>query len=118
MINITDIFAGWLTLTIGDKSFKVSYLTDVKEELDRIFNLRNVLNNDEDITAEILRFDGEGPILYLTVRKEYSDIVIIWEEHRDKPYLRYFEYDYNEFCNELESVWKREEEKYNKIFKL
>jgi hypothetical protein len=33
MIDITNIHSGWLTLHIGNKSFGVSYLTDVVSEL-------------------------------------------------------------------------------------
>ena len=111
MINITNIKGGWLDLHIGDKTFTVSYLTDASDELDKILTL-----NEDKI--KLLYFDGEGKDLYLTIRKEYDDIIIIWEELSDNVYLYRLEYNYEKFKQEWLRLWITIQEDYWKNFNL
>lgn len=111
MINVTNINAGWLNLHIADKVFSVSYLTDVKDELDKIYML-------DDNSLQLLYFDGEEDDLYLTIRKEFDDIIIIWEEISDKEYLYKFKFNYETFKQKLSEVWERVEQDYYKHFDL
>lgn len=113
MINVTNINAGWLNLHIADKVFSVSYLTDVKDELDKIYML-------DDKPLQLLYFDGEGSDLYLITRKEFNNIIVIWEEctKYGEFIVKRFEFDYETFKKELSEVWKRVEQDYYKHFDL
>lgn len=115
MINISNIKYGWLTLSINDLSFTVSYLTDVKEQLERIYSLEEYYNSGNSIT---LYFDGEGKDLYLTCRKAYGDIIIIWEELSDKEYLYRLEFNYDDFVKELKELFIRIHDNYYNDFDL
>jgi hypothetical protein len=119
MINIQNISVGWLNLTIGNRTFHVSYLTDVNKELDKVKDLQNCFSY-ENATPELLYFDGEGVELYLTVRKEYDDLIIIWEEHsrEDKIILERMEFFYPEFLLEWNQLWNKIKEEYYKNFDL
>ena len=119
MINISNIKHGWLTLSINglsnDLSFTISYLTDVKSQLERIYSLEEYNNLGNPIT---LCFDGEGKDLYLTCRREFGYIVIIWEELSNRGSLYKFEFDYNDFVKELKELFVRIHDDYYKNFDL
>jgi hypothetical protein len=116
MIDITDIHAGWLTLHIGTHKFGVSYLTDVEEELNKIFILPEIGQG----RALVLYFDGEGKDLYLTMRLEDDNLVILWEEWSFglDPYLYFLTYSYEEFKTEWCYLWDKICEDYYKHFDL
>lgn len=59
MIDINNISAGWADLHIGYCMFSVSYLTDLKFELDTLFNLSN---SDVEVNKVILEGEGQGDL--------------------------------------------------------
>lgn len=119
MFNITDIEAGWLNLHIGNKKFQASYLTNVKEELDYLFNFESAFKNDNILVRRIY-IDGEGDDLYLTAWKTYDKLTIIWE-HADFDNPEYnivvLYFDYNDFMKKYNEVWNNIMGDYNKNFK-
>lgn len=113
MIDITNIKAGWLDLHIDKRIFHVSYLTDVVSELNGFCNL-------PPSGAKVFFFDGEGIELYLLARKEYEDIILIWEEHDRKGnvILDRFECNYDQFWNEWKELWDKIKDNYLDNFDL
>ena len=113
MIDINNIRSGWLELQIGNRVFTVSYLTDVAKTLEKIF-----AGNLKSYFAKVLYFDGEGSELYLTCRKEYDDIIILWEEYtrEDAITLDRFEFNYEEFHKEWLKLWNEIKDDYDKNF--
>jgi hypothetical protein len=119
MIKISDIHAGWLTLTIKDKnktkSFQISYLTSF---IDCFRDLLSIKNNDYHNALKRKYFDGEGHELYLTaIREEYgNNLCIVWEQYEDKPIIDIFHFNYDKFKNAFEKEFKRVEKQYYKEF--
>ena len=70
MIDIYDIRAGWATLQIGDCTFDVSYLSDLKYELDKLIRLHEEVDKiDYEVNRCILDGEGRGDlslVSYLT----------------------------------------------------
>lgn len=103
MIKLEKPTAGWMNIQIGDETFPVSYLVDVWEELDYLFNLK-----DDEIVNRV-QLDGEScGCLNLVAYLSNGDKVIniIWQENDDPSKLLHF--DYNEFMaeynNEKENI--------------
>lgn len=119
MINITNIHGGWLNLHIGDKSFCASYLTDVYEDIKKIFELEEYKYH-KNMLSTILYFDGEGKELYLHVRREYNEVIIIWEEYDEKNNLTLYkmQFNYEDFKQEWLRLWNNIREDYWKNFDI
>lgn len=114
MVNIKDIKHGWLTFLIENKSFRVSYLTDIKQELFKFMDLTHA----EDSVKRVL-LDGEGKDLYLTAWLDWREnIVIVWETDKDdvSDERNIFILNFDEFKQELLSIFKENEELYNEQF--
>jgi hypothetical protein len=111
MIDIRNIQSGWLDLQIGNREFCVSYLTEVKDEINKLF---------EDRTTKVLYFDGEGAELCLTIRYEYNNIIILWEEctHYGAYNLDRLEFNIDEFKEAWLVLWNKIQDNYNKNFTL
>lgn len=99
MINITDIEAGWATLTLGYCSFDVSYLSDLVAELDALFCCSEIEDKDMFVRKIILEGEGHGDLSlvayltfndvnqYLPTNKQYNEenkydyiINIVWQK--------------------------------------
>lgn len=113
MIDITNIDCGWLDLHIGDRTFKVSYLTDVAKELNGI---KNFLSNGEQLCF----FDGETSVLHLIIKKHNDNIIVIWKEYDedDNEILDKFEFNYAHFLYEWHLVWERIKNEYKENFEM
>lgn len=121
MFNISNINAGWLKLRVGDKEFHASYLTDVKEELDYLFDFEScAIKNDTNVRR--IHVDGEGVDLYLTAWKIFDQLIVVWEDDVDNPNSPLFDVDifhfnYEEFMQKYYDIWDNVIEDYNKYFK-
>lgn len=119
MIDIYNIFAGWLVLKINENSFVASYLTNVVADIDDVLE---ILNNDVLEAYEnpkMIHLDGEGLDLYLTLWKNYNDqLIIVWEEYSDKgkPFINHMIFEFNGFINEWLKLRTRIKDEYNKNF--
>ena len=78
MINITDIQYGWATLHLGYCSFDGSYLTDIRADLDELFNLKK----DYEVNKIIIEGEGQGD-LSLVAHLTFEDVNKYLKE-RDK----------------------------------
>ena len=89
MFNIYDISAGWMDISFGERKtedsdtsdvFSLSYIDDVKDEFDNLFNLKG----DETKKYE---FDLEGTVLEVETSLD-NDYIVISCDHKysdDKP---------------------------------
>lgn len=95
MFNIKGIFAGWMDITFGEKSEKVfsfSYIEDVKEMLDNLFNLEYGKVNEK--TEE---FDLEGADLMIHTHLYGDDIHIFCSVLGDKKEDYHYIFNYKGF---------------------
>ena len=128
-INITDINSGWATFQLDNLSFRVSYLTDVKTEIEKIFAIDDEFTqfkNDVCPTRTLI-FDGEGNDLLLTVRSEYNHYIIIWEQKSSQFYKQEI-YEQNmlvklifpkeELFRQWQELWDKIKDDYTKIFEI
>ncbi len=113
LINITNIKHGWLTLIIDGNKFTASYLSDVKEELDKLFNLP-----DNDLNVNRIYLDGEGKDLYLTAWRVFDRVTIVWELDGDKPMIKTINADYSKIIKEYNLLWRNIGEDYKNNFSL
>lgn len=60
MINLTDISSGWATLRLGYCSFDISYLSDIKYEMDYLLDILD--SEDNDVKKIILEGEGQGDL--------------------------------------------------------
>jgi hypothetical protein len=109
MIDVSNFGYGWLDLQLKNKTFRVSYLTDVKSELDKLFNLSN-----GELDVKRSYFDGEWRGLYLTAWKAYNTLFITWEEEGED--VDVLKFDFNEFIKHYNNIWKDIEKDYYNLF--
>ena len=116
-IKIENIKHGWLDFVLIDDAgedylnrCRVSYLTDVREELLKIASLSEY---GEELHLE---FDGEEEITYLTIWKHNNILFVIWEHPNEDSDLMRFRYD--EFIMCLHQELDRCKEMYDKHFTL
>lgn len=130
IININDIDAGWAALHIGNCEFYVSYLSDLKAELD---DLLIELEKDPDSSRRII-LEGEGHgdlslVAYLTFddvnyylstanqRNEsnrYDYVLnIIWQDiYSSNDSISIIKYPYDEFMEEYRRLTSEIKEEY------
>jgi len=118
IINITNIRDGWLDLYLFNQKFIVSYLTDVAEEIEKIFNIHHLSSNFSQHPTQTLYFDGEGTELYLTVRLNWEILEFIWEEYNNHEKLVVFSCHYDKFLSAWKELWNKIEDEYEENFKL
>lgn len=111
MIDVTGISCGWATLHIGRHQFEVSYLSDLKHEIDSLLDFDI---EKEEYVANRITLEGEGDgdlalISYLTFDdlgdSKYGYVLnIVWQRlfGKDKTKI-ILKFPYNDFCEE----WKR-----------
>lgn len=139
MINIFDIRAGWASLKIGECVFDVSYLSDLKSELDDLLKFDV---NDYDVTnfkANRIILEGEGHgdlslVAYLTFedtncylpdeelrnKEDRYDYIlnIVWQNiyNSDNTPASLIKCPYKEFMDEYNSLTKKIKDDYIKNF--
>lgn len=123
MIDIYDIGAGWACLQIGDCVFSVSYLSNLKKELDYLLNFQS---EDIDLTTHKVVLEGEGHgdlslVAHLTFEdvnqylpnskareddKKYDYVLnILWQNiFSGNRNFALIKYPYNEFMQEYNSL--------------
>ena len=119
MINLGEPSYGWENLRIGNKTFSVSYLSDLWSELDVLFLFPPERDLDYlCVNRIILEGETEGDLFLTAYRTVNSQLVIIWEEpytNSGESVVMYF--DYNKF---MEQYMKEKEriglESYKKKF--
>jgi len=111
IIKIENINSGWLTFSINNRSFVVSYLSNFKKEMEYLLDLP-----DDDMTVKRICLDGEGPMLYLTAWRVYNDLFIVWEEWTDKVETDIMRFGYEDFVKEYQSAFGKVKEAYKKDF--
>ena len=119
MINLGEPSYGWENLRIGNKTFSVSYLSDLWSELDVLFLFPPERDLDYlCVNRIILEGETEGDLFLTAYRTVNSQLVIIWEEpytNSGESVVMYF--DYNKF---MEQYMKEKEriglESYKKNF--
>lgn len=110
MINIYEIEHGWATLEIGYCSFIVSYLSNLKGEIDYLLDL----SESEDISScrkIVLEGESTGDLVlvsYLTYGKindKYEYILnIVWQRiySGKEDFITNMEFSYKDFKKEWE----------------
>lgn len=138
MINITDITFGWATLHLGYCSFDVSYLSDLKYELDKLFDL-DTFHDDTTVKRVVLEGEGQGDlglIAYLTFDDlryylkidEYKELDeksrcgyilnIIWQREysSDGNSISILKFPYDKFMDEYKTLMNNIKETYIRDF--
>lgn len=123
MIEIKNIYAGWLTFEFhyGEVSqlFTVSYLNDFRDDMDYLLGInRNgehkeyIYKYQNGMESRAIMLDGEGTTLKLSIMKDEFEeqIVIIWWLNDDIPVSMVFNYE------ELIKNWIEEINKYIGIY--
>lgn len=101
--NINNIFAGWFNFSFNTKkNWDISYLSDVKDALDYVFNIE-----EYDSRQVILEMESLGNLLIITF-KQYDTIYISVIEMDAEPLVyECYRFDYetfiNDYVNEMES---------------
>lgn len=131
MIDIYNISAGWADLQIGYCMFSVSYLSDLKGDLDYLFDL------DDDVKRIILNGEGHGDLsltAYLTsgnvnqflstakqrnIEDAFDNIInIVWQPlycgYEDFPII--LKFPYKEFMDEYKMIVTNIKENYIENF--
>ena len=139
MVDIYDIGAGWASLKIGECVFDVSYLSDLKSELDNLFKFDIHDINTINFKANKIILEGEGHgdlslVAYLTfedtneylpgaeLRDEdsrYDYILnIIWQNvyNSDNTPASLIKCPYKEFMDEYNNLTKKIKDDYIKNF--
>lgn len=135
MINIYDISSGWASLQIGYCVFVVSYLSDVKAELDTLLlnldieeehGVRKIILDGEDIGELVLisHLTFEDTNVYLSTDKQHDypnyDWVlnIIWQRTycADANSFTIMKFPYKEFIKEYKALTKKIKIDYLKKF--
>lgn len=123
MIEIKNIYAGWLTFEFhyGEVSqlFTVSYLNDFRDDMDYLLGInRNgehkeyIYKYQNGMESRAIMLDGEGATLKLSIMKDEfeENIVITWWLNDDIPVSMVFNYE------ELIKNWLEEINKYIGIY--
>lgn len=128
MIEIINIWAGWLTFQIhyGDLThqFTVSYLDDFKEEINYLLGINNngehseyLYNYKYGVESRAITLDGEGTLLKLSILKtEYEDyLTLVWWLNDEVPVCMVFDYSsfVKSYIKEMDRIG---EETYKKDF--
>ena len=128
MIEIKNIYAGWLTFEFhyGEVSqlFTVSYLNDFRDDMDYLLGInRNgehkeyIYKYQNGMESRAITLDGEGTILKLSIMKEEFEeqIVITWWLNDDIPVSMVFGYSsfVESYLKEMDRIG---EENYKKDF--
>ena len=126
MFNIYSIYAGWMTVSFGERKdegysytdkngevFHFSYLDDVKEQLDNLFNLdySDVKNKKDE------EFDLEGEDVWIHTAL-WGDKIHIFCSYMyvDEPRDFHYIFDYKDFLKEYVETMKEYKEQYLKDF--
>ena len=123
MIEIKNIYAGWLTFEFhyGEVSqlFTVSYLNDFRDDMDYLLGInRNgehkeyIYKYQNGMESRAIMLDGEGTTLKLSIMKDEfeENVVITWWLNDDIPVSMVFNYE------ELIKNWLEETNKYIGIY--
>lgn len=123
MIEIKNIYAGWLTFEFhyGEVSqlFTVSYLNDFRDDMDYLLGInRNgehkeyIYKYQNGMESRAIMLDGEGTALKLSIMKDEfeENVVITWWLNDDIPVSMVFNYE------ELIKNWLEETNKYIGIY--
>ena len=123
MIEIKNIYAGWLTFEFhyGEVSqlFTVSYLNDFRDDMDYLLGInRNgehkeyIYKYQNGMESRAIMLDGEDTALKLSILKDECEenIVITWWLNDDIPVSMVFNYE------ELIKNWLEEINKYIGIY--
>lgn len=97
MIDLGAPWCGWEELTIGRKCFPVSYLSDLWQELDDLFDLEDDVDN---LAVKRIMLEGEsyGDLHLTAMRRKYGEeLMIIWDDEEDYVVMTF---PYKEFMLE------------------
>ncbi len=120
MIEIKNIWAGWLTfqLNYGNlaSKFTVSYLDDFRAEMNYLLGINKKYDYKYGIESRAITLDGEGTLLKLSILKtEYEDdLTLVWWLDDEIPVCMVFDYD--SFVKSYLKEMCRVEETYKKEF--
>ena len=139
MVDIYNIGAGWASLKIGECVFDISYLSDLKYELDTLlkFDIHDI--NTVDFRANKIILEGEGHgdlslVTYLTFedvnlylsgkgkrdnKNKYDYVLnIIWQPlyNDDNKSAILMKFPYKEFMDEYNDLTKKIKDDYIKNF--
>lgn len=90
VIDIYDMRAGWATLQIGDCIFDVSYLSDLKYELDKLIRLHEEVDKiGYEVNRCILEGEGRGDLSLVSYLTFGSMEDFFSEEYFNKRPLKY-----------------------------
>lgn len=106
MIDVFNIRAGWATLAIGENTFCVSYLSNLKSEIDALLNLESPY----EVGNAYLEGEHQGD-LHLVAYLIGDELTIIWqrvfcEEQKNITIMRFpfkeFKDKWKRLCLEME----------------
>ena len=125
MFHVYSIFAGWMSISFGDDKiftgvdsedreiFHLSYLDQVKEDLDCLFNLS--YTDDKETKEKVFDLEGEELLIKTYL---YGDIIHIFCSYLSSEELKDYHYvfDYKEFIKDYVSIMTPLEKSYMKDF--
>lgn len=127
MIEIKNIFAGWLTFEIHygkiNQLFTVSYLNDFRDDINYLLGVNMDDEKDDysykyagEIESRAIFLDGEGTLLKLSAMKYEFDneIAITWWLDDNIPVVMV--YNYSEFVENWLKEMQKNEDSYKKYF--
>ncbi len=92
-ISLSHIKAGWAVLGIGDSMYTISYLSDLKAELDYVLDLNNENNNK----AVLLDMESVGTLCIQTLLDYDIIYITLFEMYGDRLRPVTYRYVYKEF---------------------
>lgn len=114
-IKIREKAIGWLDLTIKDKTFTVSYLSDFINDMQILLDLND---SCRDMKVNRTYLDGEGIDLYLTAWKSDKHLMLAWEVWEDDLSIELMQFNYQEFVEEFNQKFEVVRDVYFKQFDL
>ena len=94
MFKIVNIKYGWFDFSLSGKIYGISYLSDIKQDLDKVFSL-----NFLETRYCLLDMESCGDLLIIAFRDSLNIYINIIEIDADDFKYESFRFDYDEFIN-------------------
>lgn len=94
MFKIVNIKYGWFDFSLSGKIYGISYLSDIKQDLDKVFSL-----NFLETRYCLLDMESYGDLLIIAFRDSLNIYINIIEIDADDFKHESFRFDYDEFIN-------------------
>ena len=112
MINIHNIYAGWFIFSFDNENiWNISYLSDVKDDLDYVFNIQ-----EETTKFVILEMESLGELLIQTFRQYDNIFINVIELDSDPMVYKSYKFDYTSFITDYINVMESNRYEYQNNF--